>query len=72
MKNFVDLLDLVLKQLKECIPPDVATHIAERGAKTVSEAATLVDEYASAHQGTFEKSCASDNSATKAVGLSFN
>lgn len=37
--NLFDLM--VLEQFKDCIPPEVATHIVEHGLGTASEAATL-------------------------------
>uniref|UniRef100_A0A671UNG2 SCAN box domain-containing protein n=1 Tax=Sparus aurata TaxID=8175 RepID=A0A671UNG2_SPAAU len=65
--TFKDLCDLMIQeQFKESIPPEVATHIAERGVKTASEAATLADEYALAHKRNFGK-CVSNNSTAKAV-----
>ena len=65
--TFKDLCDLkIQEQVKDCIPPEVATYIAERGVKTASEAAILTDEYVLAHKGKFGK-CVSDNSTAKAV-----
>lgn len=56
---------MVLEQFKNCVPPEVATHIAERGVKTASEAAILADEYVLAHLGKFEKnSCQANAKAT--------
>lgn len=50
--TFEELCDvMVLEQFKSFIPPEVATHIAEWGVKTASEAATLADEYVLAHSG---------------------
>lgn len=54
--TFEELCDaMVLEQFKNCIPPEVATHIAERGVKTAPEAATLADEYVLAHAGKLGK-----------------
>lgn len=48
LKDLCDLM--VLKQFKDCIPPEVATRIAEHGVKIVSEVAILADEYVLAHK----------------------
>lgn len=50
--SFEKLCDLIiLEQFIDCVPPEVATHIIERGISTVSEAATVADEYILAHKG---------------------
>ena len=65
--TFEDLCDLMTQEhFKDCIPPEVTTHIAEQGVNTASEAATLADEYVLAHKRKFGK-CVSDNSTAKAV-----
>lgn len=48
-KNLCDLM--VLEQFKDSIPPEVVTHIAERGVRTALEAATLADEYVLTYKG---------------------
>ena len=50
--SFERLCDvIVLEQFIDCVPPEVATHIIERGISTVSDAATVADEYILAHKG---------------------
>lgn len=52
VETFEDLCDLVVfEQFVDCVPPEVATHIIERGVKSVSEAAIIADEYVFAHKG---------------------
>lgn len=52
---------MVLEQFKDCIPPEIAAHIAEHGVRTASEAAILADEYVLAHKIKFGKIRTLDN-----------
>lgn len=50
--TFEDLCNLVvLEQLKNSVPEQVAAYITERKAKTPREAAVLADEYVLTHRG---------------------
>lgn len=50
--TYEELCDLILlEQFIDCVPPEVSTHIVERRIATVSEAATIGDEYVLAHKG---------------------
>lgn len=64
--TYEELCDLVvLEQLIDCVPPEVATHIIERGKASVSEAAAMADEYVLAHKGKHRRQTCSDFSTAK-------
>ena len=68
--TYKDLCDLiVLEQFRDCLPSEVATHIDERGVKTVHEAAILADEYIMARKGKLGRSRVPDVQA-KNIGRS--
>ena len=68
--TFKDLCDLiVLEQFKDSLPSEVATHIDERGVKTVNEAAILADKYIMARKGKLGRSRIPDVQA-KNIGRS--
>uniref|UniRef100_A0AAQ5X4U8 Gypsy retrotransposon integrase-like protein 1 n=1 Tax=Amphiprion ocellaris TaxID=80972 RepID=A0AAQ5X4U8_AMPOC len=71
VKSYEELCDvIVLEQFIDCVPPEVATHIIERGISTVSEAATVADEYILAHKGKSRKSYPIDFSTVRPANQS--
>ncbi|KAL3967153.1 FMS-like tyrosine kinase 1 [Sarotherodon galilaeus] len=69
VSTFQDLCELmVLEQFKDRVPPEVATYIAEREVKTVSDAAKLADEYVLAHKGQFGKNTFSVGAPARVLG----
>lgn len=64
-EEFYDLI--VLEQFIDCVPLEVGTHIIERGKATVSEAATIADEYVLAHKGKSRRNYSTDLLTAKPV-----
>lgn len=57
-RHFDQLCELVLlAEFRETLPVNLATHLSERNAKTLTEAAVLADEYALTHKVQGETGC---------------
>lgn len=69
--SYEELCELILlEQFIDCVPPDVATHITERGVTTVSEAATIADEYVLSHKGKSRRNYPADFGTARPVNNS--
>jgi len=46
---------MLLEEFKNCLPSDIKTHLDERKANDLSQAAVWADDYALTHKDSFKK-----------------
>ncbi|KAL5022408.1 hypothetical protein ScPMuIL_001563, partial [Solemya velum] len=64
-KDFGKLRQLLLiEEFKRCVHTNIKTHLDERKVETLSEAATMADDYALTHKGSFATNSSQEKNST--------